>query len=763
MTDTWEINVVDEVWTCASDPSVVWVTQVGGVASGGGGGVTVHNALSGRSEPSAHPIAAVTGLPDVLTRLSQNDHHKILLIIVDPGFDPTDSGSWTAVGIEPQLVVGELAYIFTGHTGGAAWSGAGFYEGQWDGVSSTAPPLVAAAIRQPDTHGQWFTRGLLDLRATPNPAQPEWLMNLDTFKAMYLSDNDGFDFPHVVRLAEIMPGTPSTWRASGQTWSDHDVPVRAEYTGILAGTDTQGDINDIVDALTIGGTVSETVTRVTSSATLTTTGVFVVDTGLAVVLPAAADHVGEEVVISTARNTAGVVTVGVQSPDLLQKGAGNDALSTDPLSLPAGFIAAFRAADTGVLSTDPGWVLLYLTPATPTSGGGGAVDSVNGATGTVVLTAGDVGAATAAQGATADTAVQLADLPTFGDIVTHAVSEFATAAHNHSGVYDPAGTASTAVTAHTGATDPHGDRAAAVSAISTHAAATDPHGDRAYAAGLVDDLSGVTNQATARTNLGLGTAATTAATAYATAAQGTTADGAVQKSVVDAKGDLLVGTADNTVARLAVGTNGQALVAKSGATEGVGWAFITPQVVGCPPAAAGDWVLLSSLAGTGGQTVSIGGTATASNSAARYIPFTVGRRIGIGGLGIEIVAGNGGASAVLRLGIHADNAGRPGTVVADVTATATTGVKEATFTEVMLDPGEYWAVIAFQSLDTAGTNPTIRAAAAMGSPANRTSLVSSSNQQASLGATVSGALAANPSTSAVAVILPHLWMKITSP
>lgn len=41
---------------------------------------------------------------------------------------------------------------------------------------------------------------------------------------------------------------------------------------------------------------------------------------------------------------------------------------------------------------------------------GGAVDSVNGQTGVVVLDAGDVGAATAAQGATADSAVQPGDL-----------------------------------------------------------------------------------------------------------------------------------------------------------------------------------------------------------------------------------------------------------------------------------------------------------------------------------------------------------------
>jgi hypothetical protein len=51
---------------------------------------------------------------------------------------------------------------------------------------------------------------------------------------------------------------------------------------------------------------------------------------------------------------------------------------------------------------------------------------------------------------------------------------------------------------------------------------------RAYADGLVDDLSGVTNPATARDNLGLGTASTNPATAFATAAQGLLADTALQ-------------------------------------------------------------------------------------------------------------------------------------------------------------------------------------------------------------------------------------------
>lgn len=42
-------------------------------------------------------------------------------------------------------------------------------------------------------------------------------------------------------------------------------------------------------------------------------------------------------------------------------------------------------------------------------------------------------------------------------------------------------------------------------------------------------------------------------------------------STIDAKGDLLAGTADNTIARLAVGTNGHVLTADSAETTGLKW------------------------------------------------------------------------------------------------------------------------------------------------------------------------------------------------
>jgi hypothetical protein len=57
-----------------------------------------------------------------------------------------------------------------------------------------------------------------------------------------------------------------------------------------------------------------------------------------------------------------------------------------------------------------------------------------------------------------------------------------------------------------------------------------------------------------------------------------TAD-SIAKGLIDAKGDLIVGTADNTPARLAVGTNGQRLVAASGETAGLQWVADTANTV----------------------------------------------------------------------------------------------------------------------------------------------------------------------------------------
>jgi hypothetical protein len=74
----------------------------------------------------------------------------------------------------------------------------------------------------------------------------------------------------------------------------------------------------------------------------------------------------------------------------------------------------------------------------------------------------------------------------------------------------------------------------------------------------------------------------------------TNAGAAIAKSIVDAKGDLIGGTADNTVARLAVGANDTVLTADSSTATGLKWA-----------APAGGMTLISTqTVSTSGATVS---------------------------------------------------------------------------------------------------------------------------------------------------------------
>ena len=77
------------------------------------------------------------------------------------------------------------------------------------------------------------------------------------------------------------------------------------------------------------------------------------------------------------------------------------------------------------------------------------------------------------------------------------------------------------------------------------------------------NLSDLTNAATARTNLGLGTAATTASSDYATAAQGTTADNALAASSVSTFGGTLIDDADAAAARTTLGLGTAATTASS--------------------------------------------------------------------------------------------------------------------------------------------------------------------------------------------------------
>ena len=105
-----------------------------------------------------------------------------------------------------------------------------------------------------------------------------------------------------------------------------------------------------------------------------------------------------------------------------------------------------------------------------------------------------------------------------------------------------------------------------------------------------------------------------------------------------------------------------------------------------PSVAVDDYVCLAQV----GDTVASiwhGSTATSVNQT-RFTQFAVGYTVKTDRLRLECIAA--ASTGSLRLGIFADNAGRPGTVIAQGTVAWSVAMLEATFTEVTLAPGVYW-------------------------------------------------------------------------
>jgi hypothetical protein len=158
--------------------------------------------------------------------------------------------------------------------------------------------------------------------------------------------------------------------------------------------------------------------------------------------------------------------------------------------------------------------------------------------------------------------------------------------------------------------------------------------------------------------------------------------GAVQASTVDAKGDLLAGTADNTIARLAVGSDGQRLVADSTATPGVKWsdgvAALTDAATIATDASAGEVFTV-----TLGGNRTLGVPTNARDGMKRTWRF---RQDATGGRTITLATGTGGF--VL------------GSQVANTTLTGT--ANRVGYLTAMYDSGytggARWHVLAFEPL-----------------------------------------------------------------
>ena len=110
-----------------------------------------------------------------------------------------------------------------------------------------------------------------------------------------------------------------------------------------------------------------------------------------------------------------------------------------------------------------------------------------------------------------------------------------------------------------------------------------------------------------------------------TSAIQTQLDGKVDESLFDAKGDLLVASADNTPAKLSLGTNGYILTANSSATNGIEWAAAP--------------ISLPSQSGNSGKYLTTDGTTASWGTVSSYSAPTIGSTSIASGSTVTSIAG----------------------------------------------------------------------------------------------------------------------------
>lgn len=168
----------------------------------------------------------------------------------------------------------------------------------------------------------------------------------------------------------------------------------------------------------------------------------------------------------------------------------------------------------------------------------------------------------------------------------------------------------------------------------------------------------------------------------------TIATSALLPTLVDAKGDLLAGTADNTVARRSVGSNGQVLVADSSQTTGLNW--MTPDYIFDAPSRHSliEWNF-DPCSATGTNQVLTSGTIYL----AKITPQVGGT---ISNIGLAVTVAGGTLTSGQNLAAIYDSSGNRIALTSDqTTAWGTTGFKSCALTaSVSLTAGaDYYVAV----------------------------------------------------------------------
>jgi hypothetical protein len=267
---------------------------------------------------------------------------------------------------------------------------------------------------------------------------------------------------------------------------------------------------------------------------------------------------------------------------------------------------------------------------------------------------------------------------------------------------DAAGAATSATSAHVSAADPHGDRAYAVQRANhsgTQLAATISDFNTAVAttaALKASNLSDLANAGTARTNLGLGGAATLAVGTTT----GTVAAGDDPRLVA-----AVTWAATTTYARGQLITwLGFVYQATAAFTSGATFALTNLRMLSAPLIGT---VVPVGMYAYAGASANVGSANTLSNNTGRAFPIYIPHDVTLTRIGAEVVT-IGQAGSKYRLAIYADTGGfLPGTLVLDAGQIAgdVAGFAELTISQ-FLSAGVYWLEGTVQLGAT--TQPTMR-------------------------------------------------------
>ena len=190
-------------------------------------------------------------------------------------------------------------------------------------------------------------------------------------------------------------------------------------------------------------------------------------------------------------------------------------------------------------------------------------------------------------------------------------------------------------------------------------------------------------------------AAAAAGVKWATPAAG---GSGIPPTLIDAKGDLIAGSANDTAARVAVGSDGQVLTADAASAAGVKWA--TPSAGGGGVAAPASGTRIPLIASDAANTAQL------QAGWLNMIPVWVPVAITINSVSLEVIGG-GAAPSTVKLGLYSVAVvGGAGTLYRDfgTITTETTGLKSASGGPWAIAPGVYY----FAAL-AGGTAATLRA------------------------------------------------------